>query len=149
MNRVATVREHSSGGVLWRPAETGGVEICLISTKGGSRWQLPKGHSNDGETEADAARREVREETGCDGEVQDDLGEISFWFFIGAGADRRRVRKSVRFFLLRYLGGETKDHDAEVDEARWFAQDTALRTLTFDSERTILKNAVEKIATKR
>ena len=148
MNRIATVREHSAGGVLWRKAAGGGVELCLISTKGGTRWQLPKGHSNEGESEAEAAKREVREETGCEGDVEEDLGEIAFWFFIGAGQQRRRVRKSVRFFLLRYVRGEVTDHDSEVDEARWFAQDAAVRTLTFDSERTIVKQALAKIAEK-
>ncbi len=147
--RVETVKEHSAGGVLWRPAAGGGVELCFIATRGGSRWQLPKGHKSAGESDAEAARREVREETGCDGEVEADLGEIAFWFFVGAGETRRRVRKSVRFYLLRYTGGDTADHDAEVDDARWFPASAALRTLTFDSEREIAKQALERLAQDR
>jgi 8-oxo-dGTP pyrophosphatase MutT (NUDIX family) len=145
VERIATVREHSAGGVLWRPSSDGGAEICLIATKGGTRWQLPKGHKSGEETEAEAARREVREETGCDGRVDEDLGEISFWFVIGPKGSRRRVKKSVRFFLLSYLGGETRDHDAEVDDARWFPADKARTMLTFDSERQIVDLALQKI----
>lgn len=141
----ATDNEHSAGGVLWRGTAPAALEICLIATRGKTRWQLPKGHMSDGETEAEAARREVREETGCLGDVEDDLGEIVFWFFVGSGSARRRVKKSVRFFLLRYLGGETRDHDGEVDDAEWLAADVALRQLTFDSERQILAKALTRL----
>jgi 8-oxo-dGTP pyrophosphatase MutT (NUDIX family) len=143
VNRSPTETEQSAGGVLWRPAGGGkGFEICLIATRGSTRWQLPKGHMVDGESLAQAARREVREETGCDGELEDDLGSIQFWFFVGIGPKRRRVRKTVQFFLLRYQGGETRDHDGEVDEAAWLTAEQALRKLTFESERNILVKAL-------
>lgn len=139
--------EESAGGVLWRPAsghgDDSGYEICLIATRGSTRWQLPKGHLSLGESMADAARREVREETGCDGVIEEELGQIVFWFFVGSGGKRRRVKKSVQFFLLRYARGETRDHDGEVDEAAWLAADIAMRRLTFESERQILGKAVE------
>lgn len=138
--------ERSAGGVIWRPAPDGqGAEVCLIATKGGTRWQLPKGHIGRDETEAEAARREVREETGCAGDVEDDLGEITFWFFTRVGDKRRRIRKSVRFFLLRYVAGDTRDHDAEVDDARWFRAEEARHRLTFESEREILVKALPRI----
>jgi 8-oxo-dGTP pyrophosphatase MutT (NUDIX family) len=138
--------EESAGGVLWRPSQIdSGIEICLIATRGSTRWQLPKGHLSAGESMAQAARREVREETGCDGEIEEELGEIVFWFFVGSGGKRRRVRKTVQFFLLRYATGDTRDHDGEVDEAAWLAADIALRRLTFESERQILVKAIERL----
>lgn len=142
MPTTTTAREKSAGGVLWRAAAGGGIEICLIATKGSTRWQLPKGHIDEGESDADAARREVREETGCDGEVERDLGEIVFWFFAGAGKTRKRIRKTVRFFQLRYTTGDTARHDAEVDDAAWFDAEEAVRRLTFDSERDVLVKAL-------
>ena len=142
--RGPTATETSAGGVLWRKLGDV-VEVCLIATKGGSRWQLPKGHIDAGETAAEAAVREVREETGCSGKVEDELGEISFWFFAGHGTTRRRVRKSVRFYLVGYVAGDTKDHDGEVDDARWFGVDEAADKLTFDSEREILVRAFERL----
>ena len=142
MAPTSTAREKSAGGVLWRPAPGGGVEICLIATKGLTRWQLPKGHSEGAESDAEAARREVREETGCDGEVEADLGEIVFWFFAGSGQGRRRIRKTVRFFLLQFARGDTAQHDAEVDDAAWFSARDAIARLTFDSERDVLRRAV-------
>lgn len=143
LDQPVTETERSAGGVLWRLGQDGGLEICLIATRGRTRWQLPKGHISEGETEADAARREVREETGCDGQVEVDLGEIVFWFFVSnVGKPRRRVKKTVHFFIVRYEGGDTSRHDAEVDDAAWVAADTAIKQLTFDSERQILVKAV-------
>jgi 8-oxo-dGTP pyrophosphatase MutT (NUDIX family) len=146
VNRGPTETEQSAGGVLWRrTGSDGGLEVCLIATRGSTRWQLPKGHLSAGESMAEAARREVREETGCDGVVEEDLGQIVFWFFVGTGSRRRRVRKSVQFYLVRYARGETRDHDGEVDEAAWLTADLAVRRLTFESERQILIKALARL----
>lgn len=148
--RIPTDLQRSAGGVLYRHASAdGALEICLISTRGGTRWQLPKGHANPGESEDQAAVREVREETGCTGDIECDLGEITFWFVTAGnapGAERRRVKKSVHFYLVRYREGDTSDHDAEVDDARWWPAEEATRLLTFDSERKVLARARARLA---
>ena len=126
VNRAPTETEQSAGGVLWRPAAAGkpGVEICLIATRGSTRWQLPKGHLSVGESDAEAARREVREETGCDGSTI----ELTTWARSSSGSSSAPALAAAgceerQFFLLRYAAGETRDHDGEVDEAalarRW------------------------------
>jgi 8-oxo-dGTP pyrophosphatase MutT (NUDIX family) len=146
VNDGSTQNERSAGGVLWRMDATQRLEVCLIATRGSTRWQLPKGHIGAGESLVEAALREIREETGCDGDVEEDLGEIAFWFFVGGGGTRRRrVKKTVQFYLVRYAKGDTCDHDGEVDEAAWLAVDTAVRRLTFESERQILIRAVERL----
>ena len=58
----------SAGGVVFRDAE-GGIEIVLITTDEEFRWQLPKGLIDEGETEEQAALREVSEETGVEGRI--------------------------------------------------------------------------------
>src|SRR5262249_30613388 len=129
--------------------EPASIEVCLIATRGSSRWQLPKGHVSGAETLAEAARREVREETGCDGAIEDDLGSIVFWFYVGSGAQRKRVRQTVQFFLVRYESGSTGDHDGEVDEAMWLSSDAAVRRLTFESERQILLKGLDRLHARR
>jgi 8-oxo-dGTP pyrophosphatase MutT (NUDIX family) len=140
---MTSTTERCAGGVLVREGEAG-REVCLIATRAATRWQLPKGHIVTGESEPDAARREVREETGCHGDIVGDLGEIAFWFF-ASGRPARRVQKTVHFYLLRYTSGEVRDHDAEVDEARFVSVAEAERRLTFASERQVLETALRQL----
>lgn len=131
----------SSGGVLFRDV-SGKVEVVLILTRP-DRWQLPKGGIEPGETREQTARREVREETGVDGEVLEHLETIEYWFT--AGTRRQRRHKSVHLFLLRFLSGDTAEHDDESMDAAWFPIDTALEKLTFANERHALELAKERI----
>ena len=59
-----------------------------------------------------------------------------------------KIHKTVHFYLMKFLEGSTGDHDDEVDEARWYPVDEALRKLSFKSEREIMQKAkgmIEKI----
>jgi 8-oxo-dGTP pyrophosphatase MutT (NUDIX family) len=58
----------SAGGVAFRVVG-GKCEIAIIRTSTEGRWQLPKGLIDPGETEQQAAIREVREEAGIDCEI--------------------------------------------------------------------------------
>jgi 8-oxo-dGTP pyrophosphatase MutT (NUDIX family) len=46
-----------------------GVEIALVTSKGGKRWVVPKGSLDDGEDAIDAASRETEEEAGLLGDL--------------------------------------------------------------------------------
>jgi hypothetical protein len=74
-----------------------------------------------------------------DGEIIEKIGHISYWYFINE--DRVKVHKMVHFFLLKYIKGDTGDHDHEVDEARWFQIDEAIETLSYRSEKQIVQKA--------
>lgn len=132
-------RQRSAGGLVVRDGE-----VLLIATGGGRRWQLPKGHVEPGESLAEAAVREVREETGVSGRIVATLPAIDYTF---VEKDGRRVRKHVDYFLLDYVEGDAADHDpAEVDAARWFAWPEALRRLTHVNERRVAERARELTA---
>jgi 8-oxo-dGTP pyrophosphatase MutT (NUDIX family) len=133
--------EVSAGGVIYRRTPDG-IAFGLISTKGGTRWQLPKGKQEKGEALEATAAREVAEETGLLGTVQAPLDTIDIWFSVNDGGRSARRHKLVHFYLLEYRSGSTDDHDDEVDDARWFPADEAIDRLTFPSERRIASRAL-------
>ncbi len=132
----------SSGGVIFRRHDAK-VEIGLIALRGGRIWALPKGRLEEGESLEQAACREVMEETGLIGEVLQRIGEISYWFY--AKEEGVKIHKTVHFYLIRHLQGETSNESWEVDEARWWPLDEALKVLTYRSERETVEQGAEMI----
>ena len=101
---------------------------------------LPKGHVDPGETPAQAALREVREETGMTGELIEQLGEVRYWY----QRDGRKIPKLVTFFLFEYREGSERDHDSEVEEVRWLPMEEAVRTLSYKGEREMVQRALSR-----
>jgi 8-oxo-dGTP pyrophosphatase MutT (NUDIX family) len=118
-----------------------GSQILLISVMEGKRWQLPKGHIEEGETPEQTAVREVREETGVTGRVLSPLPGVEYWF---VDRGRKRVHKTVDYFLLDYVSGDPANYDRrEVSGAEWMSWDEGIARLTFENERKAVQAARE------
>ena len=128
--------ETSFGGVVVRARDV------LVITPAGRRrvTGLPKGGPNPGESGAQTAAREVREETGVTATVREPLGDVNYWYRRGG----KRVYKTVHFYLFDYVSGSTEDHDHEVEEARWIPLAEAVRTLSYPGERALMERALSK-----
>ncbi|MFN2460133.1 MAG: NUDIX hydrolase [Candidatus Velthaea sp.] len=130
--------EVSAGGLVLR--RNGAALEALLIGRGSPRvWSLPKGHVEARETHEQAALREVREETGCWAEILSKLSDISYWFYL----NRTKHKKSVHFYLMRYLSGDTANHDHEVDEAAWFEIMAAKRALKYVNEKRLVDLGLE------
>lgn len=140
MSSYPTKTQVSAGGVPYREVD-GRLQIVLISVGEAGRWQLPKGTPSKGESKEQTALREVREETGLTTELVEPLDKIEYWFYVQGKTRRVRVHKFVYFFLLRYLSGDTQDHDHEVNEARWVDIHEAEAMLAFESEKQVVAKA--------
>lgn len=140
MSKIPTKLQISAGGVAFRKKGRR-IEVALISVGDENRWQLPKGIVDKGEATEAAARREVREEAGIDAEMIDRIDRVEYWYFSKEQSQRVRYHKFVYFFLLRYKSGDVKNHDSEVNEARWFDIDAAIDALAFNSEKKIVEKA--------
>lgn len=139
--RNMTRHEYSAGGVVARRRPDGEWEVLLIATHEGARWSLPKGHVEAGESEEDAAVREVREETGVTAEILAPLDTIEYWYRWRSTEGSLLIHKRVRFFLMRYLSGDVSQHGWEVDDARWFTFDEAVQRVSYRDERELLMKA--------
>jgi 8-oxo-dGTP pyrophosphatase MutT (NUDIX family) len=138
------VEETSAGGlVLDRPAlDARAVLIGRLDRRGRLVWSLPKGHLEQGETQEDAAVREIAEETGIRGRIVAPLGSIDFWFT----AEGRRVHKTVHHYLLIAESGELSDADIEVAEVAWVPLDEAPARLAYVTERNLIARVPDVLA---
>jgi 8-oxo-dGTP pyrophosphatase MutT (NUDIX family) len=135
------VREQvSAGGVVFR-RDNARVDVVIVAVGGNNRWQLPKGLVEKDEDPKLAAVREAREEGGIDSEVVEHIETVEYWYAGLDKGERVRFHKRVYFYLLRYLSGDTSNHDWEVNEARWVPIDDAASQLAFDNERRVVEQA--------
>lgn len=146
MERVVTQREVSAGGIVYRPAQPE-PEVVLVRVRRGDedRWVLPKGLVDEGETLEEAARREVQEETGLLATVEEPLKPVELWYYWPPGQRRRRVHKTVHYFLMRATGGDTTQHDREVEAVQWFPLSRAIAQATYPGDRQLLREAQARL----
>ena len=139
------IREFSAGGLVVRRFR-GRPFIAGVRVKNGKVLALPKGHIDPGETAAEAAEREVREETGVQGELVEKLGDVKYWY----ARDGDRVFKVVSFFLFRYRSGSVRDYQVEeVDSAEWVPLEDAPTLLAYRGERQMAEAALSRMAQAR
>jgi 8-oxo-dGTP pyrophosphatase MutT (NUDIX family) len=139
------IREFSAGGVVVRRFR-GRPFMAAVRVKDGTVLALPKGHIDPGETAAQAAEREVREEAGIQGELVEKLGDVRYWY----ARDGQRVLKVVSFFLFRYRSGSVRDYQVdEVDSAEWVPLEDAPRLLAYKGEREMAEAALPRIRAAR
>jgi len=130
----------------------GREHVAAIRPRGREQiWALPKGRIDPGETAAETAVREVREETGVEGRLVAKLGDVRYTYTAKwEGASGERIFKIVSFFLLRAgrgrIGEIHEEMQIEVAEARWLPLDEAPRLLSYGGERQMAAKAWEKIS---
>ncbi len=143
--RVAASREFSAGGVVVRDAG-GRYEVAVIRPAGRNAIALPKGHIDPGETAAQAAAREVNEETGLTVELDRPLGDVSYVYRF----QRRTIFKLVSFFLFRWASGEvgaiTPLMRREVQSAWWVPLEIAVKELSYPGERRMAAKALSELS---
>jgi 8-oxo-dGTP pyrophosphatase MutT (NUDIX family) len=141
-------REFSAGGVLVRTIR-GRTMVAAIRPQGRDKvWALPKGRIDDGESPAETAVREVREETGVEGRLVEKLGDVRYTY-TAHWKGGERIFKVVSFFLLRAGRGRIDELEeemrVEVAEARWLPLEDAPRLLSYGGEREMAAKALERL----
>jgi 8-oxo-dGTP pyrophosphatase MutT (NUDIX family) len=133
------IREFSAGGVVVRQMR-GRAFVAVVRVRD-EILALPKGHPDGKESAAEAAQREVLEETGLEAELVERIGDVKYWYV----RDGERVMKIVAFFLFRYRSGSVENHDHEVEEALWIPLDEAPTRLAYKGEREMAVAAISRV----
>jgi 8-oxo-dGTP diphosphatase len=130
-----TQEVRAAGAVLWRGAGQA-AEVALVHRPRYDDWSLPKGKLDPGETTAEAAVREVKEETGFDAVLGRYLARTEYR--VPARTGSGTVPKTVDYFSAEAVSGEFAAND-EVDELRWLDPTTAEKLLTRQEDVRVLR----------
>lgn len=125
----------SAGGVVLRYQAV--LLIRVSDGKGRPIWSFPKGRLDAGETPAQAALREVLEETGWRCRIEADLSTTEYWF----QREGRRFRKTVVWFKMSPIE-QAGAPDGEVEDVQWVDREEALTRLSYASDVMLLSQAI-------
>lgn len=134
--------QEASFGIIPIQQMEGVWKVLIILHKGGRHWAFPKGRSNPGETPLEAARRELKEETGLDIEKllqEEPLSERYTFHRKG-----EHVTKTVQYFPA-FVQGELKLQPEEIQDARWVPLKEAVRHLTFREAKEMCRMLVRQL----
>ena len=106
-------------------------------------WGFPKGHLEPGEPPADAARREVAEETGLQDLVLHGPIQVIDWYFRFRG---RTIHKFCHFFQFESRSGEPVPQAEEgITACVWLTIGEAGEAISYDNARGVLRRAAEMV----
>jgi 8-oxo-dGTP pyrophosphatase MutT (NUDIX family) len=131
--------QFSSGGVVYK--KENGQNLILVSQHSQHHgWVFPKGLIGDhikGEQKEDTAVREVEEETGAKGKITQTLTPVEFYYVF----EGEKIKKTVYYFLMEYLGGDITEHDTEMENVEWLPENEVADRLTYDSDKQVWQEA--------
>lgn len=111
-------------------------------TSPNDRYQLPKGHIEKGETEEQAALREVFEETGVAARIIEKVGDTEFLMNVDG---KESTLKTIAYFLMEYKSGKFYEN-SEIENLLWLEFNEAREKLTYVDDKEILAKALKLTA---
>ncbi len=141
--------QFSAGGIVFKRKATSekrqaDVFILVSQHSGHHGWVFPKGLIGDhveGENKEATALREVKEETGAEGKIIKTLTPVTYWFVF----EKEKVRKTVYYFLMEYVGGDITKHDNEMENIEWLPKEKVEERLTYKSDKQVWQEAQKLI----
>jgi 8-oxo-dGTP pyrophosphatase MutT (NUDIX family) len=142
---IAVVR--AAGGVVWRRVPSG-FEVVLVHRPSYDDWAFPKGKLERGESDEDAALREVREETGLSCRMGRELASTTY-------LDGQGRTKTVRYWAMTVVPGsispgaklspEPKARH-EIDDVCWSPLQAVRQRLTYARDVVVLDDFSGQLA---
>jgi 8-oxo-dGTP diphosphatase len=121
----------AAGGLVVRDG-TAGTEVLLVHRPRYDDWTFPKGKVDPGESDEDAALREVEEETGFRCALEAELPSTTY-------VDAKGRPKLVRYWRMRVVDGAFAANN-EVDQIEWLSAAAARVKLSYDRDRSLAEH---------
>ena len=109
--------------------------LLVTARRNPKTWIFPKGHIEDGETAAEAAVREAREEAGVVGKALKSIGNLEF--------DTGDESIDVEYFLVSLE--KDKDDAEEGRRRKWCTREEAIERLEYEESRALIEKAMSKL----
>jgi 8-oxo-dGTP pyrophosphatase MutT (NUDIX family) len=145
---VPTAVVRAGGGVVWRRVPSG-VEVVLVHRPAYDDWAFPKGKLERGETDEEAALREVREETGLSCRLGRELASTTY-------LDGQGRPKTVRYWAMTVVPGSVGRADGklapepkarrEIDDLSWVPLHDVRQRLTYPRDVVVLDDFSGRLA---
>jgi len=123
-----------AGAIVIRRAKSGPLVLLVTAKRNPGHWIFPKGHIESGESARQAALREAHEEAGVEAKPLRKAGRTEFTY-------------GSRDYAIDYWLAETAD-EGKPEAGRqlaWHTYKDALKTLTFENMRALLKRAWKRL----
>ena len=127
--------ERSCGAVVFTRID-GEIRYVMIESIEGI-FGFPKGHMEEGETEAETAMREIREETGLEVRLLEGFRVMEEYPL----PRKKNTLKQVVFFAAEYEGQAPVRQESEVSAIRLMDFEEALGCMQYENTRSVLRRA--------
>lgn len=142
MKEKELIKEKSCGAVIYKLDKNTNNLLFLILHMNLGHYSLCKGHvEKEDKNEEDTARREIKEETSLDVNIDTNFKEVITY------SPKEGVIKDVIFFVAEDLSNINPQdkHDNEVNKIYYLPFNDAYNLLTYSSDKDLLKKAYEYI----
>jgi len=118
--------------------------FLIHRTKSGGFWEFPKGHIDEGETQLNAASRELHEETGMEliYVLHKEPVIESYQYELDGNMRHKQV-----YYYLGMVQGEVNLQSSEVDDGMWVPLDEAEEQVTHETSRSVCRKVVAALST--
>lgn len=121
--------------------EDGIIKTLLIRMVGG-HWSFPKGHVEEDETEFATAKREIKEETDLEVDLDLAFREVTTY------SPKLGVMKDVIYFIAYAHNKEVTIQETELMDYKWLEINEAVNLVTYEEDKAILRKAIKYLNSK-
>jgi mutator protein MutT len=135
--------EKRAGGIVINNDNEPILFLLVTSNSNKTKWIIPAGHIEKGETAEETALREVEEEAGVKASIISDLGSFQYnWY-----RDKKRILIDTHIYLMKY--SEVVKQNPEGRQVKYFSLREIINMNLWEESRTFIEKAYQYIVSAR